>query len=168
MCYLHSVGEYGAHEWKDWWNLAQRFTRVIGRKAFLPDGTREEVAFKRIDMWKVTSDHPWRVYFKYSRSKLEPIKYLDVRKTPSTRAMRPQDPKQANTNIKIKKSNYDDLQKAAAFVKPENKAFYKDLPYEGKSDDDSESDSEEYDYAEIHPFRFDDSWLTPRQQYVLL
>ena len=79
--------------------------------------------------------------------------------------MRPQDPKQANTNIKIKKSNYDDLQKAAAFVKPENKAFYKDLPYEGKSDDDSESDSEEYDYAEIQPFRFDDSWLTTRQQY---
>ena len=44
--------------------------RVIGRKAFLPDGAREYVAFKRIAMRKVASDHPWRVYFKYSHPEL--------------------------------------------------------------------------------------------------
>ena len=137
------------------------------KKAYREDNTREDVAFKRIAMWKVTKDHPWRIYFKYSHSKTEPYKYLEVRKTPNTRLMKPSDLKQYNTDVQIKKAKYDDLQKAAKYLKPANKWFYQNLKHDGVDDsDDSSGEEDNVDYDEVRPFRFDDSWLTPQQLYV--
>lgn len=152
-------------EWNDWWDLAERHTRLLGRRAYCKDGSRKPLSFSRLAQWRVTHEHPFRVYFKYSHLKTEEWKYLEVKKSQCTKKMTPRSLKPCNQNKVIKKAKYDDLQKISHHLKAQNRAFYKDLRHDGIDEEEGDSDDEAAQ-PDVRPFRFEDSWLSPSQLYV--
>jgi hypothetical protein len=112
--------------WKDWWQLSEDFARVLTRKAYREDGSREDLHFSDIAIWKVSAEYPWGIYFKYSHFEREHWKYIEVRKTPRTPLMRPEDIQCCNCEIsgkKIKKAKWQDLQKLTRYLKEENRVL---------------------------------------------
>jgi hypothetical protein len=156
--------------WKDWWKLAEDHARVLGRLAWREDGTREPLHFSEIAIWKVTSEHPWKIFFKYSHLEGEDWKHLRVKKSPNTPLMSAAALQSCNNEVggkEIKKAKWTDLQEIAPYLKRENQDFYRNLSHDGIDAPDGEDvfdDEEEFDFA--RPYRFCDEWLTPEQLYV--
>jgi hypothetical protein len=150
-------------QWKDWWALAEEFARVLGRKSWHEDGTREDFHFLDTAIWKVTKEHPWKVFFKYSHLEAEPWQYLKVRFSPQKPLMKPTDLRPFNNavgGVEIKMAKWKDLQQLLPFIKKENHAFYKNIRHDG-IDTDELSDDERLEYAVN--YRFKNEWLTEEQ-----
>ena len=157
-------------EWKDWWNLAEEFAGVLGRKSWNEDGGREDVHFLDIAIWKVTKEHPWKVFFKYSHLEAEPWQFLQVRKSPHTALMKPEDLRPYNDEIggvEIKMLKWKDLQHHLVYLRKENHAFYKNIRHDGIDEDDGEGSDDERQAIPVN-YRFKDEWMTEAQLYVKL
>jgi hypothetical protein len=149
--------------WKDWWKLAATNTVVLGRKSFNEDGSRETLHFLDIAIWKVTKEHPWKVFFKYSHFEAEPWQFLKVKKYPQAAMMRPEDLRPYNNEdggVQIKMPKWKDLQELLPYINQRHHEFYKNIRHDG-IDNDSDSDEERIE----HPvrYRFKEEWLTKDQ-----
>jgi hypothetical protein len=71
-------------DWRDWKKMQEQHTHVLGRKAYLPDGSRVEAHFLKSQQWRVSEEKPWSIFLKYTFSETEQWKELRVRKNSRT------------------------------------------------------------------------------------